>query len=74
MSAPPSEFKLYRKKGFTLARPYVPGEDVSSVSISETDREAGSPVEGDMIAVKPNDPSDSWLVSARFFDDYYEPV
>ena len=30
-------FRPYRKKGVTEMRPYVPGEDLSGVSVSETD-------------------------------------
>ena len=32
-----NEFKQYRRKGLAEMRPYVPGEDLSGVSVSEGD-------------------------------------
>jgi hypothetical protein len=47
-------FKSYRRKGITEMRPYVPGEDITGVSMSNVDREAGCPKEGDYIARNPD--------------------
>lgn len=58
-------------RGFTKMRPYVAGMDVSHVSISETDKQNGSPKHGDMIAVNHNDDTDQWLVAENFFHDHY---
>ena len=44
------------------------------VSISEADKNNGSPKEGDKIAFNPKDPTDMWLVSKQFADDNYEFV
>ena len=55
-------------------RPYVEGETLEGVSISEPDKENGSPRVGDMIAINANDPCDKWLVSEKFFQDNYEEV
>jgi len=68
------EFKTYRRKGTTELRPYVSGEDVSRVSISEPDRSAGSPKEGDWIARNPDNHDDQWLVARAYFDKHMEPV
>ena len=46
-------FKEYRKKGITLMRPYVPGEDLAGVSVSAED----IPKDGDMIAINPKKPN-----------------
>ena len=69
-----SEFKKYRKRQLQEMRPYVQGEDMSGVSVSEADRAAGSPKQGDFIARNSNDHSDQWLVSAKFCADNYEEV
>ena len=55
-------------------RPYTEGEDVSHVSISEADRQNGSPKVGDMIARNPKNHKDQWLVAAQYFADNFEPV
>jgi len=55
-------------------RPYQLGEDVENVSISDTDREGGSPKEGDMIARNPLDYADQWLVAKKYFVDNLEPA
>jgi len=61
-------FKAYRKKGVTEMRPYVPGEDLTGVSVSQQD----SPKAGDMIARNEKNHSDQWLVDAKYFADHYE--
>ena len=63
-------WKAYRKKGTQLMRPYVPGEDLSGVSVSATD----TPAAGGMIAVSADDPDDRWYVSEAFFSKNYEPA
>lgn len=70
-----SEFKQYRKKQIAEMRPLVPGEMLApSVSISDADRQDGSPKAGDMIARNPDNHADEWLVAAEFFQKNYEPV
>jgi hypothetical protein len=68
------EFKRYRRKQIAELRPYVPGESVEGISISQADRDAGSPKQGDMIARNPKNHADQWLVSAQYFHDNFEPV
>lgn len=68
-----SEFKNYRRSQIAHLRPYVEGEDLSDrVSISASDREAGSPKVGDMIARNPANHDDQWLVAAAYFAGNFE--
>jgi hypothetical protein len=68
-------FKPYRRKQIAELRPYVPGEVLSDrVSIAVTDREAGSPKAGDMIARNPANHEDQWLVAAAYFALNFEPA
>ena len=60
-------FRPYRKKGVTEMRPYVPGEDLSGVSVSETD----TPEEGGMIARNAKNHDDQWYVAKQYFEDNY---
>lgn len=48
-------------------RPYIPGEDLTGISVSDSD----SPEDGGMIAINPNDPSDKWYISKKFFEENY---
>ena len=45
-----------------------------SVSISDVDRENGSPKIGDMIARNPKNHLDQWLVAEQYFKDNFEPI
>lgn len=61
-------FKDYRKKSIQPMRPYVPGEDLSGVSVSEED----TPEQGGMIAINPENRNDMWYVAKAFFETNYE--
>ena len=68
-----SEFKQYRKKGISEMRPYVKGEILDrKISISEADRKAGSPKEGDLIARNPKNHEDQWLVAKEYAEDNFQ--
>lgn len=69
-----NKFKQYRRRQIAELRPYVPGEDLAGVSVSEVDREAGSPQEGDMVDRNPRNHADKWLVAAAYFAENFEPV
>lgn len=60
--------KLYRKKNLQEMRPYVPGEDMTGISVNKEDVLE----EGGMIAVNANNPEDRWYVGKKFFEDNYE--
>ena len=61
-------FKNYRKKHLQPMRPYIPGEDLTGVSVNKED----TPEEGGMIAVNPQNPEDKWYVGKAFFLHNYE--
>lgn len=65
-----SQFKNYRKKGLQPMRPYIPGEDLTSISVNKED----TPEEGGMIAVNPMNQEDRWYVAKDFFNNNYEEV
>lgn len=49
-----------------------PGIDMSRVSVSISDRDNGSPKQGDMIARNPANHDDMWLVAAEYFQSNFE--
>jgi hypothetical protein len=61
------EYKNYIKKALQPMRPYVPGEDLTGISVWDGDE----PEEGGMIAVNPKDPNDKWYVAKKFFRENY---
>jgi len=67
-----SEFKQYRHKRNAELRPYVQGENMDGISVSDADAKAGSPKAGDMIARNPENHKDQWLVAAQYFADHFE--
>lgn len=69
-----SEFRRYRRKQIAELRPWVPGDDMTGVSVSDVDVANGSPRDGDMIARNPTNHADQWLVAAKYFADNFEPV
>jgi hypothetical protein len=69
-----SNFKKYRRTNIAEMRPYVKGEHLQRVSISEADLENGSPKEGDMIARNSKDHNDLWLVAKKYFEENFEPL
>ena len=76
-----SDFKTFRRKGFIELRE-VTQEEIKAgsdyliekvgVSVSQEDIAAGSPREGDMVAVNPENGKDLWLVSKDYFEKNYE--
>jgi hypothetical protein len=48
------DFKNYLKKSVQPLRPYVPGEDLSGISLNQQD----TPEAGGMIAMNPENPTD----------------
>jgi len=62
-----NEFMLYQRKGTVEARPYVPGEDLTGISVSKED----TPKDGDMIARNPANHNDMWFVNQEYFQKNY---
>jgi hypothetical protein len=69
-----SEFKQYQRKNIAEIRPYVPGEDMTGISIAAVDSMNGSPKAGDMIARNPADHKDQWLLAMDYFAENFEPL
>ena len=70
-----TEFKEYRRKQIAELRTFEEGETLSErVSISQADKDAGSPKAGDMVARTPKHHDDQWLVAKQYFEDNFEPV
>ncbi len=65
-----SEFRQYRRKGLSELRPYVPGEDLSAVSVNKED----TPAAGGMIARNPDNHADQWYVAEAYFIKNLEPA
>ncbi len=60
----------YKRKGLSEMRAYVPGEDLSAVSVAAVD----TPEEGGMIARNPKNHDDQWYVAKAYFEDNLEPA
>jgi hypothetical protein len=69
-----TDYKQYRRKQVAEMRPYQVGDDLNGISISNVDRNAGSPKLGDMIARNPKNHTDKWLVAAKYVADNFESV
>lgn len=72
-------FKQYRRKQIAEMHTYnpdvmYPKEFMDKVSISQVDKENGSPKLGDMIARNPKNHNDMWLVSKEYFEDNFEEL
>ena len=67
-------FKQYKRSQIAEMARWVPGMDITDVSISKPDQEAGSPKDGDMIARNPKNHNDKWLVAAQYFADNFEEI
>ena len=61
-------FKNYRKKAVQPMRLYIPGEDLTGISVNKED----TPELGGMVAVNPNNTEDQWYVGKEFFKKNYE--
>jgi len=66
-----SEFRQYRRTGLSEMRPYVSGEDLSSVSVSAEDNPE---TDMGMIARNPKNHADQWYVARKYFEDNLEIV
>ncbi len=67
-----SAFQQYRRSQIAELRPWMEGDDMTRVSVSAPDTEAGSPKSGDMIARNPKNHDDQWLVAAQYFAENFE--
>ncbi len=67
-------FKQYKRSQIAEMARWVPGMDITDVSISKLDLDAGHPKDGDMIARNPKNHANKWLVTAQYFADNFEPI
>lgn len=63
-------WKKYRKSGLTEMRPYIPGESLDGVSVSEAD----VPQHGGMVARNSENHTDQWYVDELYFINNYEVI
>jgi hypothetical protein len=65
--SPLSEYTKYRRTAVAEMADWHPDFDMTGVSVSDADRNAGSPKVGDKIARNPVNHADKWLVAAAYF-------
>ena len=73
------EFRQFKRTQIAEMHEYNPNnmysEDfMSKLSISEVDKNNGSPKLGDMIARNSKNHNDIWLVAEQYFKDNFEPI
>jgi len=62
------QYRSYKRKSVTWARPYKPGESLEGVSVSKED----TPSTGGLIAVNEKNPQDKWYIAAQYAADNLE--
>jgi len=67
-------YKQYRRTQIAEMADWTPDFDIRGVSVSEPDRQAGSPQPGDKIARNPANHNDKWLVAQVYFEANFEPI
>ena len=65
------DINVFKNHGFIHISEYPFGHNIS---ISDADKNNGSPKIGDMIARNPKDYSDQWLVAEQYFKDNFEQL
>ena len=63
------DINIFNNHGFIHISEYPFGYNIS---ISDADKNNGSPKIGDMIARNPKDYSDQWLIAEQYFKDNFE--
>jgi len=67
-----SEFKQYRRTNLAEMRPYVQGEDMTGISVSDPDKQLDT-LEGGYVARNPENHEDKWYIAKDYFDVNFEP-
>jgi hypothetical protein len=65
------EWREYKRKGLSEMRPYVKGEDLSSISVAGVDNPE---TDMGMVARNPLNHEDQWYVARKYFEENLEPV
>lgn len=79
------QFKQYRRTNIAEMCPWKPTDGLTheqqlselveaGVSVSQADRNNGSPKAGDMIARNPLNHADKWLVAKQYFEENFAPA
>ena len=63
------DINIFKNHGFIHISEYP---FCNNISISDADKNNGSPKIGDMIARNPKDYSDQWLIAEQYFKDNFE--
>lgn len=67
-----SEFKQYTRKSKPAEmRPYVDGEDMTGISVSQEDRKNWNNVEPGFISRNPDNHNDQWYVAKKWAEDNF---
>jgi hypothetical protein len=62
-------WKKYRRTNIAEMRPYINGEDLSGVSVSDVDNPEA---DMGMIARNPKNHDDKWYVARKYYEDNFE--
>ncbi len=66
-----SNWNQYKRKGLSEMRPYIKGEDLSTISVSDEDNPEN---DMGMVARNPKNHADKWYVARAYFNDNLELV
>ncbi len=66
------DIEMFQKRGDIIH--LMNSDNPLTVSISDVDRQNGSPKIGDMIARNPKNHDDQWLVAEQYFKDNFEEI
>ena len=66
-----SEWKKYKRKGYTEMRPYIKGEDLTGISVAAVD---DPNVDMGMVARNPKNHLDQWYMARKYFNENMEKV
>jgi hypothetical protein len=73
-----TEWTKYRRSNLAEMRPYVPGESLEGISISNPDAltrvHEPDVFNRGMIARNPANHADQWYVASAYFDANFEPI
>ena len=64
-------FRRYRRTNIAEMRPYVPGEDLTNISVSSVDDPES---DMGMVARNPMNHNDQWYVDSKYFEDNFEEL
>lgn len=64
-------FMKFRRTNVAEMRPYVPGEDLSNISVSKEDDPQS---DCGMVARNPENHKDQWYVARAYFEANFEPL